>query len=89
MAITDECGNAARAATRLAFHDAGTFSRLPQNRGFSGGADGSMLSDPAEIERPENGGLREIVEALRPLPRRFRVSNGDLLHVYPPPNLPL
>jgi len=80
--FNNECGNAARAATRLAFHDSGTFSLQRQNRGLpNGGADGSMLSDPAEVNRRENGGLREIVAALQPLPKRFGVSSGDLLHV--------
>lgn len=77
-----QCGNEARAAVRLAFHDAATFSLARQRAGkTNGGADGSMLSDPSEVRRIENNGLQEIVAILKPLPKKFGVSNGDLLHV--------
>lgn len=67
---------------RLAFHDAGTYSIRRDRFGLkNGGADGSMLSDPSEVRRTENNGLQNIVKLLRPLPKRFGVSNGDLLHV--------
>jgi len=77
-----QCGGAARAATRLAFHDAGTFSlRRQRLRLPNSGADGSMLSDRSEVHRPENNGLQRIVAALQPLPKRYGVSSGDVLHV--------
>ncbi|KAA8913459.1 heme peroxidase [Sphaerosporella brunnea] len=77
-----QCGDNARAAVRLAFHDAGTFSLAIQARGGrNGGADGSMLIDPTEIERPDNNGLQQIVTALTPLAAQFGVSNADILHV--------
>ena len=49
----------ARAAIRFAFHDAGTFSiHLPKVAPASGGADGSLLLAPSEIQRSENKGLQ-------------------------------
>jgi len=76
------CSGEARASVRLAFHDAGTYSLQLEHRGLpNGGADGSMLSDNAEILRHENRGLERIVALLKPLPERFGVSSGDLLHV--------
>ncbi|KAJ6566601.1 heme peroxidase, partial [Mycena capillaripes] len=76
------CGDNARAAVRLAFHDAGTFSlELQANALPNGGADGSMLSDPLEVQRSENNGLQNIVSLLQPMPAQFGVSPGDILHV--------
>lgn len=49
------CNNAARAAVRLGFHDAGTWSKTT---GY-GGADGSIIL-ANEGGRPENNGLQEI-----------------------------
>ncbi|KAJ6566869.1 heme peroxidase [Mycena capillaripes] len=76
------CNDYARAAVRLAFHDAGTFSLKRKAAGLSnGGADGSMLTDPHEVERAENNGLQNITAALWPLPAEFNVSPGDVLHL--------
>ncbi|KAJ7112725.1 heme peroxidase [Mycena epipterygia] len=76
------CNDAARASIRLAFHDAGTFSLALQAAGQpNGGADGSMLVDPNEVLRPENNGLQTIVGLLAPLPAKFSVAPGDLLHL--------
>jgi hypothetical protein len=47
----------------------------------NGGADGSLLIDDTEIDRPENSGLQRIVTALKPLAGEFGVSNADILHV--------
>ncbi|KAJ7896677.1 heme peroxidase [Mycena olivaceomarginata] len=76
------CGDPARAAVRLAFHDAGTFSLALQAAGRpNGGADGSLLVDPNEVLRPDNNGLQNIVSLLKPLPGQFNVSPGDVLHL--------
>ena len=59
------CTDLARAAIRFAFHDAGTFSlRLPFVAPAGGGADGSLLLNPAEIARPESGGLQSYYNFL-------------------------
>jgi hypothetical protein len=47
----------------------------------NGGADGSLLIDPTEVQRTDNNGLQGIVSALKPLASRFGVSNADILHV--------
>ncbi|KAJ7679448.1 heme peroxidase [Mycena polygramma] len=76
------CGDLARASVRLAFHDAGPFSLALQAKGLpNGAADGSMLTDGDEVKRGENSGLGPIVEALTPLPARFNVGPGDVLHL--------
>ncbi|KAJ7111415.1 heme peroxidase [Mycena epipterygia] len=76
------CGDLARASIRLAFHDAGTFSLALQAAGKpNGGADGSMLTDPTEVQRGDNSGLLNIVTALKPLPGNFSVLPGDVLHL--------
>ncbi|KAJ7664490.1 heme peroxidase [Mycena polygramma] len=76
------CGDLPRAAIRLAFHDAGTFSLALQAQGLpNGGADGSMLTDHNEVNRTENSGLGPIVAALTPLPGQFNVAPGDVLHL--------
>ncbi|KAJ7096955.1 heme peroxidase [Mycena epipterygia] len=94
------CTDSARAAVRLAFHDAGTytanifadfkltffvagtFSLALQAAGQpNGGADGSMLVDPNEVLRSENNGLQNIVSLLAPLPARFGVAPGDIVHL--------
>ncbi|KAJ6471628.1 heme peroxidase [Mycena vitilis] len=68
------CGDNARAAVRLSFHDAA--NALP-----NGGADGSMLTDPNEVLRSENNGLQTIVGLLQPLPAQFGVAPGDIVHL--------
>ncbi|KAF7357156.1 Peroxidase [Mycena sanguinolenta] len=76
------CGDNARAAVRLTFHDAGTFSQELQNNGLpNGAADGSLLVDPNEVLRSENNGLQNIVSLLRPLPAQFGVSPGDIIQI--------
>ncbi|KAK5312516.1 hypothetical protein LTR93_011315 [Exophiala xenobiotica] len=50
------CTALARAAVRVGFHDAGAWSTTS---GF-GGADGSLLLNANEIDRPENNGLQDI-----------------------------
>ncbi|KAJ7061675.1 heme peroxidase [Mycena amicta] len=76
------CGDSARASIRLAFHDAGTFSQALQASGLpNGAADGSLLTDPDEVQRADNNGLQNIVGLLKPLPAQFNVSAGDVLHL--------
>ncbi|KAF5353722.1 hypothetical protein D9758_008611 [Tetrapyrgos nigripes] len=76
------CNDNTRAAVRLAFHDAGTFSLSLEAAGKeNGGADGSLLVDPDEVLRSENNGLQNIVALLKPMPERFNVSAGDVLHL--------
>ncbi|TFK69705.1 heme peroxidase [Pluteus cervinus] len=76
------CNDNTRAAIRLAFHDAGTFSLALQSAGQpNGGADGSLLTDPDEVNRPENNGLQTIVGLLQPFPARYGVSPGDIIQV--------
>ncbi|KAJ7096956.1 heme peroxidase, partial [Mycena epipterygia] len=76
------CTDNARAAIRLAFHDAGTFSLALQAAGQpNGGADGSLLVDPNEVLRSENNGLQKIVGLLQPMPAQFNVQPGDILHL--------
>ncbi|KAI5780893.1 heme peroxidase, partial [Geopyxis carbonaria] len=80
--FSGRCTPLARAAVRLAFHDAATFSLARQAAGQpNGGADGSMLTDPAEVQRADNNGLQGIVAALAPLPARYNVSAGDIVQV--------
>lgn len=66
----------------LSSHLPGPFSLALKNAGQpNGAADGSLLTDPAEVQRPDNNGLQTIVALLQPLPARFGVSAGDILHV--------
>jgi hypothetical protein len=54
------CNDMARAAIRLGFHDAGTWSQPLADAGNDfGGADGSFVLFE-EVTRPENGGLEGI-----------------------------
>ncbi|KAL0932885.1 ligninase h2 precursor [Colletotrichum truncatum] len=53
------CTDFARAAIRLGFHDAAGWSK---GTGNLGGADGSIILAPSEMQRVENKGLEEIVE---------------------------
>ena len=53
-----QCSDLARAAVRFAFHDGAAFSnQLAPYPPASGGADGSLLLSPTEINRTENAGL--------------------------------
>jgi len=61
------CTGEARAAIRLGFHDAGTWSKFTDDYG---GADGSIIlsglrnSSEAELKRPENNGLQHISDVV-------------------------
>ncbi|KAJ6577846.1 heme peroxidase [Mycena capillaripes] len=76
------CNDLARAAVRLAFHDAGPYSNALKAAGkTNGAADGSLLVSAAEQSRPENNGLQNITAALKDLPQKYNVSPGDVLHL--------
>jgi hypothetical protein len=61
---TGRCNAVARAAVRLGFHDAGTWSLPNSKNGMDfGGADGSIILSGTELNRPENNGL-QIIAAL-------------------------
>ncbi|KAJ7321597.1 heme peroxidase [Mycena albidolilacea] len=82
--VAGRCGDNARAAIRLAFHDAGTFSlELQANALPNGGADGSILTDPNEVLRSENNGLQNIVRLLGPLPTPAWLSRWFIYHNHP------
>ena len=64
------CGDLARAAIRLGFHDAGEFD---VNLAPNAGADGSMILFQ-EYNRPENNGLQNISIALNAVFQKFNPS---------------
>ncbi|OGM43977.1 hypothetical protein ABOM_007987 [Aspergillus bombycis] len=72
------CTSLARAAVRLGFHDAGSWSTTSG----TGGADGSLLLSSEEIERPENNGLQEIRSKALTILHRYSgsgISAADLV----------
>jgi hypothetical protein len=72
------CTNAARAAVRLGFHDAGTWSKST-NRG---GADGSIILANECENRSENDGLEEICAQMRTWYNKYKsygISMADLI----------
>lgn len=77
-----ECTDMARAAVRLGFHDAGTWSSTLQDEDGKhmdfGGADGSFIIF-GEIDRPENGGLEPINLFTQDLWGSYDVNLGDLI----------
>ena len=74
------CNRFARAAVRLGFHDAGTWSQVLADAGQDfGGADGSIALSPNEIKRPENNGLQDIVVKVKALHSKYRVGMADLI----------
>ncbi|KAK8151272.1 heme peroxidase [Phyllosticta citrichinensis] len=81
--LTDgQCNDLARGAIRFAFHDAGAFSQsLPYYPPAAGGADGSLLLNPDEINRRENGGLGPYHDWLSGFYPKYsdQVSAADLI----------
>ena len=72
-----QCTDLARAAIRFAFHDAGAFSlKLPFYAPAAGGADGSLLLNPTEINRPENGGLGPYYNFLTSFYAKYKAQVG-------------
>ncbi|KAL1800329.1 hypothetical protein ACET3X_000671 [Alternaria dauci] len=70
-----ECNDNARAAVRMGFHDAGSWDKNAPN----GGADGSLLMDFGEENRPENNGLQKIRTLLRGVQAKYKVGYADLV----------
>jgi hypothetical protein len=76
---TGRCNSLARAAIRLGFHDAGTWSKSLAAAGQDyGGADGSIAL-AGESTRPENHGLESIIAKTIALQKLFGVGMGDLI----------
>ncbi|KAF2645142.1 heme peroxidase, partial [Massarina eburnea CBS 473.64] len=74
------CNKNARAAVRLGFHDAGTWSSSLAASGQDfGGADGSIVLSGSEIKRSDNNGLQDIVNKLRDVQATFHVGMADLI----------
>ncbi|KAF2197373.1 ligninase LG6 precursor [Delitschia confertaspora ATCC 74209] len=69
-----QCTDLARGAVRFGFHDAGAWSESSPN----GGADGSLMMDFGEENRPENNGLQTIRTTLRSVQAKFGVGYADL-----------
>ncbi|KAF8458628.1 heme peroxidase [Terfezia claveryi] len=75
-----QCNDYARASIRMGFHDAGTWAKSMAAQGQDfGGADGSIVLSKAEIKRPENKGLEEIVRKARDWAIIFGVGVADLV----------
>ncbi|THH02945.1 hypothetical protein EW145_g6667 [Phellinidium pouzarii] len=74
----NECGQEAREALRLTFHDAMGFS--PETGG--GGADGSIItfaSTELTYAANDDGGVQDIVTNLTPFVSKYNVTPGDLV----------
>lgn len=78
--ITGRCNDRARAAIRLGFHDAGTWSAklAAQGQDF-GGADGSIALSGTEISRAENNGLQDIIGKMLTWQKQYGVGMADLI----------
>ncbi|KAL0579393.1 fungal class II heme-containing peroxidase [Marasmius crinis-equi] len=74
-----ECGEEAHESLRLTFHDAIAFS--PNNGG--GGADGSILDFPEELDIPANNGLKDIIDAQNQFmaDNNITISTGDFVQL--------
>lgn len=59
----------------MGFHDAGSWDKNAPN----GGADGSLLMDFGEEDRPENKGLQNIRTLLRSVQAKYKVGYADLV----------
>ncbi|KAI3530793.1 peroxidase [Colletotrichum filicis] len=70
------CTGLARAAVRLGFHDAGTWSKATASQG--GGADGSILLAPGEIDRFENRGLQDVAVKFKELYGKYKGMGWDI-----------
>lgn len=75
MGPTGRCNKWARAAIRLGFHDAGSWSKSTTG----GGADGSIALSGTEINRPENNGLQDIIGKMITWQKRYGVGMADLI----------
>ncbi|KAL1306426.1 hypothetical protein AAFC00_005126 [Neodothiora populina] len=77
---TGRCNSLARAAIRLGFHDAGTWSSSLAAAGQDfGGADGSIALAPSEAGRADNAGLGPIIQQAQIWSKLFGVGVADLI----------
>lgn len=75
------CNDLARQAVRLGFHDSAGWSKAT---GPLGGADGSIVLAAAEMQRPDNRGLEDIVAQMKTwfaTYSKFGVSMADLIQM--------
>ncbi|KAK0101832.1 hypothetical protein ONS96_005811 [Cadophora gregata f. sp. sojae] len=81
LARDGTCNDDARAAIRLGFHDAGTWSKSNKAAGLDfGGADGSILIAAfGEQNRGENNGLQTIIVKMQKLAKKWKVGLADLV----------
>ena len=78
--VDGQCNDLARAAVRMGFHDAGTWSKRMAAHGKDfGGADGSLALAAEEVKRPENKGLDKVVAKALELSRTWRVGVADMI----------
>ncbi|KAF4828000.1 Ligninase LG5 [Colletotrichum tropicale] len=70
------CTKWARAAVRLGFHDAGTWSKATASQG--GGADGSIILAGEEIGRFENRGLQEVAARFAELHGKYKAMGWNI-----------
>jgi len=75
------CSEEVHESLRLTFHDAIGFSRSLQREGkfAGGGADGSVLTFPAEGNFSANNGISDSIDFLTPFLANHNVSAGDLV----------
>lgn len=74
------CNKNTRAAIRLGFHDAGTWSQVLADQGKDwGGADGSIALSSDEGLRLENNGLQDIITKMRKIQGNYGVGMGDMI----------
>ncbi|KAK8248619.1 heme peroxidase [Phyllosticta capitalensis] len=77
-----QCNDLARGAIRFGFHDAAaTSNNIAFTAPASGGADGSLLLNPDEINRRDNNGLRDYYNWLSGFYPKYQdqVSAADLI----------
>lgn len=75
------CNDLARQAVRLGFHDSAGWSKAT---GPLGGADGSIVLAPAEMQRPANRGLEDIVAQMKTwygTYSKYGISMADLIQM--------
>ncbi|OBW69766.1 MAG: Uncharacterized protein AUREO_001550 [Aureobasidium pullulans] len=77
---TGRCNGFARAAIRLGFHDAGSWSSSLAAAGQDfGGADGSIVLSGTEINRADNNGLQAIANQALIWSKLFNVGVADII----------
>jgi len=79
--FNEGCSEEVHESLRLTFHDAIGFSQALQQQGqfAGGGADGSVLTFPAEGNFSANNGISDSIDFLTPFLASHNVSAGDLV----------